>query len=154
MQVHDGVGHAYLRSSLQKRKQCLWVRALLCLRSKRLHVQEAGFHCFLSVPFQRSYIAPTAASLHCVDTSVCPSFFLAPCTILQCLMMTLALCSFLQIYQVSTNWGLTYMMIIIKLHLKSNVTISAYANISKSFLATKSKICNRYVKTYQLMCRF
>lgn len=93
MQVRDGIGHAYPRSSAQKRKQCLWVRAFLCLRSKRLHVQETGLLCFLSVPLQRSYTAPTAASLHCVDTSICPSFFMAPYTILQCMMMALALCS-------------------------------------------------------------
>lgn len=45
------------------------------------------------VPLQRSFTAHTAVSVYCVDTSICPSFFMAPYTILQCLMMALALCS-------------------------------------------------------------
>lgn len=49
-------------------------------------------------------------------------------------------------------------MIITKPHLKSRhhkyVTISAYANIPISFLATKSKIHNQHIKIYQIMCRF
>lgn len=37
MEVHDGVWHAYPRSSLQKRKQCLWVQSISVLE-----VQEAS----------------------------------------------------------------------------------------------------------------
>ena len=69
--MYDGVGPVYPRGSLQKRKQYLQVGEFLCLRSKRLHVQQAGLLSFQSVQFQRSYTAPRAASLYCTDTSVC-----------------------------------------------------------------------------------
>lgn len=71
MQVYEGVGPVYPRGSLRKRKQYLRVREFLCLRPKRLHVQQAGLVRFQSVQFQRSYTAPRAASLHCMATSVC-----------------------------------------------------------------------------------
>lgn len=82
--MHDGAGHAYPRGSAYESEHLL--------RSKRLCVQETDLPCFLSVPFQRSYTAATVASLHFVDTSVCPSFLMVPYTILMCLMMALALC--------------------------------------------------------------